>query len=171
MKKNYYPEKVAAVKRLLSGESFNSVSKDTGIKHCNLKLLLSKYQKHGELSLLDSKSYPQHTFEAKKDIIEDIENNHLTLLEASLKYDIYLITIKRWLKSYYINGLEAFQDKRIMKHKKKRVYNKKELDELSELRKRNEYLEAENALLKKVKALVEAREVQLREIGRKPFKG
>ena len=44
------------------------------------------------------------------------------------------------------------------------------MDELEKLRKRNEYLEAENALLKKVKALVEEREARLRAIGQKPSK-
>lgn len=50
---------------------------------------------------------------------------------------------------------------------------KKTLDEMTELeslRYENEYLKAENALLKKVKALVEEREYRLRAIGRKPSK-
>jgi cell division protein FtsB len=42
------------------------------------------------------------------------------------------------------------------------------LSELEELRARVEYLEAENALLKKVKALVEARDAHLKGIGQKP---
>ena len=54
--------------------------------------------------------------------------------------------------------------------KKKRQLTETELDELEMLRKRNEYLEAENALLKKVKALVEEREARLRAIGQKPSK-
>ena len=54
--------------------------------------------------------------------------------------------------------------------KKKRQLTESELDELEMLRKRNEYLEAENALLKKVKALVEEREARLRAIGRGPSK-
>ena len=170
MKKNYYPEKVAAIKRLLSGESFNSVSKDTKISHQNLKLLLSKYKKYGELSLLDSKEYKHYSLDDKKVIIEDIENNKLSLSEASLKYDIHHYTLKRWLKSYHKDGIDALKDKRVMENKKKRVRTKKELDNFLELKMRNEYLEAENALLKKVKALVETREARLREIGRKPSK-
>ena len=54
--------------------------------------------------------------------------------------------------------------------KKKRQRTEAEMDELEMLRKRNEYLEAENALLKKVKALVEEREARLRAIGQKPSK-
>ena len=42
--------------------------------------------------------------------------------------------------------------------------------ELERLRYENEYLRAEVALLKKVKALVEEREKRLRETGRKPSK-
>ena len=169
-KKNYYPEKVAVIKRLLSGESLNSVSLSTGILHHQLKLLFSKYQKYGELSLLDSKEYSRHPFEEKKTIIDDIENNNLTLSEASLKYEICCQTLDRWFRTYRIKGIESLKDKRIMENKKKKVRTKIEQDELAELRKRNEYLEAENALLKKVKALVEAREARLREIGRGPSK-
>jgi hypothetical protein len=54
--------------------------------------------------------------------------------------------------------------------KKPRQRTEAELDELEMLRRRNEYLEAENALLKKVKALVEEREARLRATGRKPSK-
>ena len=42
--------------------------------------------------------------------------------------------------------------------------------ELEKLRARNEWLEAENALLKKVKALVEKEDARLRKLGRKPSK-
>jgi hypothetical protein len=41
---------------------------------------------------------------------------------------------------------------------------------IKELREKVKDLEAENALLKKVKALVEKREAQLRETGSKPSK-
>ena len=44
--------------------------------------------------------------------------------------------------------------------RKKREYTPEELDELAELRRRNEWLEAENAMLKKAKALVEAKMAQ-----------
>ena len=50
---------------------------------------------------------------------------------------------------------------------------KKKLEEMTELERalyENERLRAENALLKKVKALIEEREAQLRNIGRKPSK-
>ena len=45
-----------------------------------------------------------------------------------------------------------------------------EMTELERLREEVEYLRTENALLKKVKALVEQREARLHEIGQKPSK-
>ena len=49
-------------------------------------------------------------------------------------------------------------------------YTDEELDELEQLRRRNEWLETENALLKKVRALVEEKEARLRATGQKPSK-
>lgn len=53
---------------------------------------------------------------------------------------------------------------------KKREYTPEELDELAELRRRNEWLEAENAMLKKAKALVEAKRAQQRANGQESSK-
>lgn len=73
------------------------------------------------------------------------------------------------MKAYRSKGEEGIATKRDMARKKHQT-SKEYLDELEELRRRNEYLEAENALLKKVKALVEERESRLRAIGRKSSK-
>lgn len=73
------------------------------------------------------------------------------------------------MKAYRSKGEEGIATKRDMERKKRQT-SKEYLDELEELRQRNEYLEAENALLKKVKALVEERESRLRAIGRKSSK-
>lgn len=53
---------------------------------------------------------------------------------------------------------------------KKKVYSQSEIDELTELRRRNEWLEAENAMLKKAKALVEAKRAQQRANGQESSK-
>ena len=73
--------------------------------------------------------------------------------------------MKRY-QEYGVAGLQRRNSAKSMRKKRQRT--EAEMDELEILRKRNEYLEAENALLKKVKALVEEREARLREIGRKP---
>lgn len=62
--------------------------------------------------------------------------------------------------------MEAIRGYTIYGHDKKNQVP--DISEIEKLRARNEYLEAENALLKKVKALVEARDARLRETGQKP---
>jgi predicted nuclease with TOPRIM domain len=49
-----------------------------------------------------------------------------------------------------------------------RTKKKEPQTEIEKLRERLEYLEAENALLKKVRALVEAREARLKGTGQEP---
>ena len=114
-------------------------------------------------------SYQPHLDpERKMAILREIEEKCVTLSEASLKYDLPPQTIRRWRKAYEQAGAAGLS--RPIRMKKKSQRTEAELDELEMLRKRNEYLEAENALLKKVKALVEEREARLRAIGQKPSK-
>ena len=109
--------------------------------------------------------------EEKMTIIKDIIDNNLSLLSASIKYLIPQHTLIRWLKAYQSEGEQGLVRKNASgTMAKKKAYTAEQLDELERLRRRNEYLEAENALLKKVKALVEEREARQRAIGRKPSK-
>ena len=85
-------------------------------------------------------------------------------------------TVSRWCKLAKEQGYEhlaVFKARgRPPKDDMGRPKKKKpeEMTELELLQLRVKELEAENALLKKVKALVEAREARLKEIGRKPSK-
>ena len=78
-----------------------------------------------------------------------------------------------WLKIYRSEGLSGLE--RIKKQggqpgMGRPKKNSKPLTELEMLRKENLELKTENALLKKVRALVEERNARLREIGRGPSK-
>jgi transposase-like protein len=167
MRKYNYPERVAAMRMLADGHSFNYVKKETGIDHFLLYRLWEKYTAGGELALLEDKPR-RRTYEEKLLIMRDLVENGVSLKTVSLKYDICVVTLMRWRKKYIEKGPEGLVSQRKKMPKKKKTAA--ELDELERLRKRNEYLEAENALLKKVKALVEEREARLRAIGRGPSK-
>ena len=168
-KKYYYPEKIAAIELLKEGKSRNEVSRVTGIGFHALSLYWHRYQTGGHLALMDKPGQNIYRAEIKEQAVRDYIEKRLSLTEVVLKYDVPYQTIIKWSKQYEEYGLEGLKDKR-KTLKKKRERTQEELDELEMLRKRNEYLEAENALLKKVKALVEEREARLREIGRKPSK-
>ncbi len=170
MKKNEnYPKYVLAMKLLDEGKTHNYVCKYLGMGASTLLLMRQRYLKGGELALLHPDYQPHLSHSDKLFIIEDIQKNGLSLSAASLKYNKQVYTLRRWLHAFQKQGEAGLTRKRTTMAKK-RQRTEAELDELEMLRKRNEYLEAENALLKKVKALVEEREARLRAIGRGPSK-
>ena len=170
MKKNFqYPEKMAAIELLKEGKCRNEVSRITGISFNSLSMIWHRYQMGGQMALMDRPGQCGYDEETKVKVIRDYLEKGLSLMTVSLKYNVPNQTVLRWRDAYERDGVNGLKDNR-KRLKKKKGRTQAELDELEVLRKRNEYLEAENALLKKVKALVEEREARLREIGRKPSK-
>ena len=167
-----YALKIQAVLMRESGKSINSICRELKIQYTSLILWLSLYKHGGEKALSDDIPVPQKSVEEKISIVEDILNNNLSLNGAVVKYMLSRTILKTWIKAYKEDGSSGLERKR--KHqpmsKKKREYTPEELDELTELRRRNEWLEAENAMLKKAKALVEAKRAQLRASGQESSK-
>ena len=172
-KKHDYEALLKYMRMLEEGYSIKHICKMFGIGRERLESLWLLYQQHGT-SVLHRKHYTQSSGELKQQIVLDIEKNHLTLVQASLKYGVSASRIKVWLK------ISREQDIGVLLITKKRgrppgmgrprKKKPEEMTELERLREENEYLRTENALLKKVKALVEEREARLREIGQKPSK-
>ena len=158
---------------LEEGVSYFRIRKEYGISYGRLSRLWLLYQQHGT-SVLRSKHYSQVSGELKQQIVRDIQENNLTLVQASLKYGVSVSRLEVLLKISREQGIDALliTKKRGRPPCMGRPRKKKpeEMTELERLREENEYLRTENALLKKVKALVELREARLREIGQKPSK-
>ena len=174
MRKNHdYGALLKYMMMLEDGYSFGYISNQFGINENRLKYLWAIYQEQGT-SALHRKQYTQTNGELKQQIVRDIKENHLTLVQASLKHGVSTGKIEVLLKTAREQGIEALliTKKRGRPPGMGRPRKKKpeEMTELERLREENEYLRTENALLKKVKALVEEREARLREIGRKPSK-
>lgn len=168
MKDSKYPIKVMAVRLLKEGRSASSICKELKVSQNSLRLWYQLYIRGGELNLLPSR---RRTYDEKCVIVDDIVKNNLPLMSASVKYGLRSDILKRWVNAYKSHGYDGLQRKNAHSmSKKKRIYTEDELDELEQLRRRNEWLEAENALLKKVRALVEEKEARLRATGQKPSK-
>ena len=167
--------KLEAVKSYLSGHTEKQVTEQYGVNRTDLFIWVERYRQHGEYGL-----QRQPYFKATKELRLQIVSEHLidfvSLTELSAKYLIGHTTISRWCKLAREQGYEHLAlfkahgrpPKDTMGRPKKK--KPEEMTELELLQLRVKELEAENALLKKVKALVEAREARLREIGRKPSK-
>ena len=159
---------------LESGYSLDDIHKHYGIGITLLQSLWIKYQSNGPLVLIKKKNIKADG-SLKAMIVKDIEENGLTLADASVKYDVSDSRLSVWLKLYREQGISVLYEKKPRGRPPKdmgrpRKKKPEEMTELERLRYENERLRAENALLKKVRALVEEREARLRQIGQKPSK-
>ena len=173
-KKHAYEDRLKYMQMLEDGYSFTHIHEHYGISQELLTTLWHKYKKLGPVGLV-KKQVIRADGKFRETVVRDVERNHLTLHEASLKYDVSASRLFIWLQAVRERGYEALYEykksgrpPRDMGRPKKK--KPEEMTELERLRYENERLRAENALLKKVRALVEEREARLREIGRKPSK-
>ena len=153
---------------LEDGYSFNYIHTTYGINGEQLKKLWFLYQREGA-TVLCRQNYTRSNATFRHKVVLDIENNGVSLVQASIKYGVSANRLSIWLKKYRQGGIEALS---ITKKRgrppgmgrPKKV--QKPETELERLRREVQELKTENALLKKVKALVEEREARLRAIGR-----
>ena len=174
MNKNTYEDHLKYIKMIEQGYSIDYICKHRSISHKDLEVLWHRYQKDGPSGLV-KKVRRLKDGKTREMILREIDAKCLTLHLAAAKYDVSVITIIRWRRIAEKGGYEALYRglsetySAILMGRPK----KKKLEEMTELERalyENERLRAENALLKKVKALIEEREAQLRNIGRKPSK-
>ena len=171
-KKHDYAALLKYMHMLDDGYSIKHIHRTYGIGTNRLKFIRAKYLLEGTSALQRKKSI-KADYEFKKQIVLDIEENHITLHAASLKYGACSTRIEKWLRMYRQGDLSALAEVKKrgrppgMGRPRK---NSKPLTDLERLQKENQELKTEIALLKKVRALVEERNARLREIGRGPSK-
>ena len=171
-KKHGYVECLKYIHMIKEGRSIHSIHVEYGINENRLHVLWNQYQLQGKAGLLKKKNI-RADYSLKKKVVLDIDENHLTLHAASLKYGASSQRISVWLQQSRTGGLAALNSTKRrgrppgMGRPQK---DSKPLTELERLRKEVQELKTENALLKKVRALVEERNARLREIGQGPSK-
>ena len=153
---------------LEEGYSFNYIHVTYGINGEQLKKKWLLYQKEG-VKVLHRQAYTRANSEFKCKVVLDIENNGISLVQASIKYGVSASRLSIWLRTYRTGGIKALSTTKKRGRspgmgRPKKV--QKPETELERLRREVQELKTENALLKKVKALVEEREARLRAIGR-----
>lgn len=174
MSKKTHPieEKLVVVKRYLSGESATSLEREYGIDHHDIVMYANRYKRFGEDGL--KPQVPKVTpLKVKIKACREYLEHSVSLPELADKYGVDRCTIRIWAHKYQQNNLDALRDKRNDKHPQEPMYKSKDEianQQIKDLQNKLKDLEAENALLKKVKALVEKREAQLQETGSKPSK-
>ena len=172
LKKHPYEERLLAVQKCLEGIPPKTVGRQLGINSHYVSEWLVRYQRDGVEGLLKRPCIHANFAEKCKIVCEYAEKG-VPLHRVCAKYHVSQAAVSRWTQIYRRGGYEALRVIKSQGTSRKgmgRPKKKEPQTELERLRYENEYLRAEVALLKKVRALVEEREKRLHEIGRKPSK-
>lgn len=161
MKKFSIEEKKQAVQRAKEGCSLAQVARETGISEQVIRRTLDHTDRHGWEAL--SKHRYNWTANEKLAVLRFMEENQWNFTETSVQFGIKSSsTIQGWAVRYQRYGMAGLEDKRRGRPKKWRPPDESMTRE-EQLEAENLYLRAENAYLKKLKALVAEREKQEEE--------
>lgn len=144
-----------------------SISKQTGIELSEIKRRIQQFRLTGDWRT-NRKPNVQATAKLKRQTIDAVIQQSLSCCEATVKYGISFSTIKSWLRKFRHGGYEellATKPKGRPPKMPKKKKSAKGMTELERLRERVEYLEAENAYLKKLKALDQEENAEMFGIG------
>ena len=161
MSKYSHKFKLEVVKYCLENHtSFYEAAKHFGIPNKSpVQKWVRKFQENGTSGLI--RNYHKYDGNFKKDVVEYMHANHLSLLETAIKFNLagdYVVA--KWERIYYEEGPQALYEERRgrkkdmnSKPRKKKLSKEMEEDLIAE----NERLRMENEYLKKLNALVQER--------------
>jgi transposase len=163
-----YEFRLRCVEAVLKGEgSVNSVSKENGTNESELRLWLKFFDAYGEPGL-KSRANRHYDASFKLTVLKTIEEEHLSLREACARFNVASESvIIKWRKAYEPEGHSGLISKpkgrppnMKLPIKRKAKAPSRPLTRVEELLKENEYLRAENELLKKLQALAQTNKKQ-----------
>jgi transposase len=163
-----YEFRLQCVEAVLKGRrSVRTVAKEQGIEHSNLRLWLGFYESYGKPGLVP-RMKRRYDASFKLTVLKTITQEFLSLREACVRFNIPSESvIINWRKAYESEGSSGLIAKPKgrppkMKPPIKRKAKKsvQPLTREEELLIENEYLRAENELLKKLQALAQTKRKQ-----------
>lgn len=168
-----YSLKIFCIEEILKKHrSIRSVSRSIGVSESQLLRWVNLYKIKGKAGLLPRRNV-YYTSEFKFIVLKSIKEKRLSLRRACDKFDIPSTSqIRTWQKKYAQSGLLGLENKPKgrppnMPFKRAKKKSDKPLTREEQLLKENELLRAENALLKKLQALIQGEEEEEKE-KRKP---
>jgi len=163
-----YELRLQCVELVLKGErSILDIARQKGVELSYLRLWVRFYEKYGNAGLMP-RVKQQYTPAFKQRVLDTIVKERLSLRAACVRFNILSTSVLlRWRKAYELKGYAGLiaQPKERPKKMKQPIKRKprrstKPLTREEELLKENEYLRAENELLKKLQALVQTNKKQ-----------
>lgn len=159
--------KLAVIEYFLSGQGGQkATAKQFGIEHSAVRKWVAVFQQHGQAGLQIRQTKTQYSAEFKESVLLYMQQHELSVRTTAAHFNIPAFgMLSQWQRLYDEGGLVALEPKprgriKVMTHKPPKPFTEQALDTLSkeELIRRLEYIEAENAYLKKLQALIQTKQ-------------
>lgn len=162
-----YSEKMKVVELYNQGYGNIIISRKLKISTATVKTWLRIYRGKGLLGF-ERQPNKSLTIDLKESVVRDVLENLLSFPSVALKYGISYSTAYNWAQQVKQEGFNSLKETKRGRPAKDmgRLKKKEPETDIEKMEAELRYLRAENAYLKKVRALVQER--LLRESGKKP---